>query len=211
VVGRSTSVRSCSVLHDLCLLAFGVLLHDRGWRIAYLGPDTPMETLADAATRMQADCVALAALSRNRLQAVGADISQLAKSRPVAVAGAGASSKLARETGALLLSGGPVEEAARLATRIREPRCRPPPSLLVSARPPAALRPIRGQPCRTLSARLLMSVTAGKPWALVERCARPHQSGSGRTTRASVCARPSRPSGSAGLRRAAGPHPPAPA
>jgi MerR family transcriptional regulator, light-induced transcriptional regulator len=108
--------------HDLCLLAFGVLLHDRGWRIAYLGPDTPMETLADAATRMQADCVALAALSRNRLQAVGADISQLAKSRPVAVAGAGASSKLARETGALLLSGGPVEEAARLATRIREPR-----------------------------------------------------------------------------------------
>ena len=36
--------------HDLGLLALGIVLRARGWRVAYLGPDTPMETLADAAT-----------------------------------------------------------------------------------------------------------------------------------------------------------------
>ena len=31
--------------HDLGLIAFGVVLRDRGWRITFLGPDTPIETL----------------------------------------------------------------------------------------------------------------------------------------------------------------------
>ncbi len=35
-------------LHDLPLIAFGLALAARGWRISYLGPDTPVESLADA-------------------------------------------------------------------------------------------------------------------------------------------------------------------
>ena len=31
--------------HDLGLIAFGLALRARGWRVAYLGPDTPLDTL----------------------------------------------------------------------------------------------------------------------------------------------------------------------
>ena len=39
--------------HDLGLLAFGVVLRDRGWRITYLGPDTPIETIARTAAELR--------------------------------------------------------------------------------------------------------------------------------------------------------------
>src|SRR5512144_3283737 len=38
-------------LHDLPLLAFGIALHRTGWRVRYLGADTPLADL----TRMAAD------------------------------------------------------------------------------------------------------------------------------------------------------------
>ena len=87
----------------------------RGWRVAYLGPDTPMETLADAARRMGADWVVISALSEARLEAVEEEITRLVRNVQVALGGAGGTSALAERTGAELLSGGPVEEAERLA------------------------------------------------------------------------------------------------
>jgi MerR family transcriptional regulator, light-induced transcriptional regulator len=105
--------------HDLGLLALGVVLHGLGWRIAYLGPDTPMETLAEAAASMDADCVVLASTSAKRFRAVEEAIAGLAKTSRVALAGSGASAELAERSHALLLSGGPVEEAARLAAARR--------------------------------------------------------------------------------------------
>ncbi len=35
--------------HDLSLLAFGLLLRSYGWRILFLGADTPVTTLVDTA------------------------------------------------------------------------------------------------------------------------------------------------------------------
>ena len=35
--------------HDITLLAFGLVLRSHGWRILYLGADTPIETVARAA------------------------------------------------------------------------------------------------------------------------------------------------------------------
>ena len=35
--------------HDLPLVAFGLALRGRGWRIAFLGADTPAVSMADAA------------------------------------------------------------------------------------------------------------------------------------------------------------------
>ena len=101
--------------HDLGLLALGIVLRARGWRVAYLGPDTPMETLADAAGRMGADWVVVSAVSEARLQAVEEEIARLVRNVRVALGGAGGTSALAERTGAELLSGGPVEEAERLA------------------------------------------------------------------------------------------------
>jgi MerR family transcriptional regulator, light-induced transcriptional regulator len=100
--------------HDLGLLALGIVLHDRGWRVAYLGPDTPMETLAGAAARLSATVIVLAAVNAKRFEAATAALKHLAKSHQVAVAGPGASEGLAKRTGAVLLTGGPVDEAARL-------------------------------------------------------------------------------------------------
>jgi DNA-binding transcriptional MerR regulator len=101
--------------HDLGLLALGLVLRARGWRVTYLGPDTPMETIADAAERVGAERVVLSALSETPLQAVEDGVAELARGVRVALAGAGATSALAERTGAEFLSGGPVEEAERLA------------------------------------------------------------------------------------------------
>ena len=100
--------------HDLGLLALGIVLHDRGWRIAYLGPDTPMETLAGAAARLSATVIVLAAVNAKRFEVVSAALKHLAKRHQVAVAGPGATEGLAKKTGALHLTGGPVDEAERL-------------------------------------------------------------------------------------------------
>ena len=36
-------------LHDLPLLSFGLVLRGHGWRISYLGADTPVASIVDAA------------------------------------------------------------------------------------------------------------------------------------------------------------------
>jgi MerR family transcriptional regulator, light-induced transcriptional regulator len=108
--------------HDLGLLTLGVVLHARGWRVAYLGPDTPMETLAQAAKNMRADWVVLACLSAKRFRAVENEIADLSGEHRVALAGSGASADLAQKSGALFLPGGPVEEAKRLAGTIQPQR-----------------------------------------------------------------------------------------
>jgi len=101
--------------HDLGLLALGIVLRARGGRVVYLGPDTPMWTLADASARMGADWVVVSAVSEARLQTAEEEIARLVRNVRVALGGPGATSALAERTGAELLSGGPVEEAERLA------------------------------------------------------------------------------------------------
>ena len=39
--------------HDLGLIAFGLALRARGWRIVYLGPDAPIETVEDVSRRLE--------------------------------------------------------------------------------------------------------------------------------------------------------------
>ena len=48
-------------LHDLGLIAFGLALRQRGWRIAYLGADTPLDTLDDAVNGLRPRVVVLSA------------------------------------------------------------------------------------------------------------------------------------------------------
>jgi MerR family transcriptional regulator, light-induced transcriptional regulator len=81
-------------LHDLGLIAFALILHRRGWRITYLGPDTPVETLADTAERLAPALVVVSATTRRRLSSVADDLAALARKTRVAVAGAGAGSGL---------------------------------------------------------------------------------------------------------------------
>src|SRR3954470_13455170 len=48
--------------HTLGLLCFGLALRARGWRITYLGADTPARTLADIAVGLQPDRVVVASV-----------------------------------------------------------------------------------------------------------------------------------------------------
>ena len=102
--------------HDIGLVVFGLALRDRGWRITFLGPDTPIQTLAAAAQQLTPQAVVLSALIRDSLAAVSSEIARLAQKVPVHLAGAGADARLAERTGAHLLEGGPIEAAAGLAT-----------------------------------------------------------------------------------------------
>ena len=45
-------------LHDLGLICFGIALRGHGWRITYLGADTPQPTLVETAARLPPNIVA---------------------------------------------------------------------------------------------------------------------------------------------------------
>lgn len=97
--------------HDIALIAFGIVLHRNGWRVEYLGANTPIEDLGQAAAEMSADLVVLAAVVPERFEGITAGLSRLADIAPLALAGAGATQAVADAVGARLLSGDPVTEA----------------------------------------------------------------------------------------------------
>ena len=105
--------------HDLGLIAFGLALRNRGWRITYLGQDTPLSTLEQEARELQPDRVVVAASTPERLEDVLADLAKLGRAAPLSLAGVGASPELAAKAGATLLEGDPVSEAERLTRDLR--------------------------------------------------------------------------------------------
>ena len=102
-------------LHDIGLIVFGLALRERGWRIAYLGANTPIETVADAARRLRPNAVVLAALTAKPFRSASADTAALAKDSRVLLAGKGADERLAEAAGPELLAGDPVSAADGLA------------------------------------------------------------------------------------------------
>jgi MerR family transcriptional regulator, light-induced transcriptional regulator len=77
-------------LHDLGLIAFGLTLNRRGWRITYLGPDTPADSLVDAVGRLKPDLVVVTATTKRRLSPLMETLRDLGQTTAVAVGGAGA-------------------------------------------------------------------------------------------------------------------------
>ena len=112
-----TTLLACAPgeLHDLPLIVFGLVLAGHGWAIAYLGPDTPAATLRDALARVEPDLVVISASADERLRAAEAELTELARVVPVALAGAGASGVFAHSIGATLIGGDPVTAAERIA------------------------------------------------------------------------------------------------
>jgi MerR family transcriptional regulator, light-induced transcriptional regulator len=104
-------------LHDLALIVFGIALRRRGWRITYLGPDTPVDTLVDAARTLKPELVVVVASSKRRLTPLEETLTRFVRNVRVAVAGAGATSALAERTGAEHLDADPVSAAALVAAR----------------------------------------------------------------------------------------------
>lgn len=90
--------------HELGLLCFGLLLRERGWRIAYFGAETPTADLAAANAELSPELVVLGAIGAQRFLDAADEIRTLSVQVRVAIGGAGASSPLAQSLGAELLA-----------------------------------------------------------------------------------------------------------
>jgi DNA-binding transcriptional MerR regulator len=100
--------------HDLPLLAFGIVLHRNGWRVSYLGANTPLEDIIRTAAELRPNLVVLAAAIPDRFEGLDAHLSRLARIAPLALAGAGATPEVAQTSGARLLTGDPVSAAEQM-------------------------------------------------------------------------------------------------
>lgn len=102
-------------LHELALLAFGIVLNRNGWRVRYLGADTPMADLIKVASETGPTLVVLSATTSERFVAVEPELASLAGMAALALAGEGATKDLADATGARLITGDVVTSAQQLA------------------------------------------------------------------------------------------------
>ena len=105
--------------HDLGLLAFGLALRARGWRIVYLGADTPITSVADAARSCRPAAVVVSAVDPRAFRRHIEELRDLALETRLCLGGAGAE-KARIDADVLHLTGDPVDEAeqlTQLATR----------------------------------------------------------------------------------------------
>ena len=102
--------------HDLGLIAFGLALRSQGWRIVYLGPDSPLDTVADVSDQLEPSLVVLNAVSPERVQPVLPELRALAKRHRLALGGSAAEDETLERSCILALPGDPTAEAARVST-----------------------------------------------------------------------------------------------
>ena len=104
--------------HDIGLIAFGLVLRSHGWRILFLGADTPLATLRRAIDQTDPRLVVVASMDDALLEAAGSDLRRLGRSAPLVLSGAGASEELCsrlhvdRLDGDLVTAAGVVSRAA---------------------------------------------------------------------------------------------------
>ena len=98
--------------HELGLLAFGVALRRRSWRITYLGTDSPIGAVADTSRTVQPAVVVLLSMNPEGFRDHARDIGKLAGQVPVVIAGPGATPEAARQTHTEALAQDPVNAAA---------------------------------------------------------------------------------------------------
>ena len=104
-------------LHDLGLTLFGIALRHRGWRITFLGANTPIDTVMATAIDIDPEAVVIAATEPRFLVAEKEPLQQLASRYKLLIAGRGAGGIAAR-VGAELLDTDPLAGAERLARAV---------------------------------------------------------------------------------------------
>jgi cobalamin-dependent methionine synthase I len=103
--------------HDIGLLAFGLALRARGWRIVYLGSDTPIGVLGRAASASQPNIIVLSATRAQTLAPALIELEAFAPNHRIALGGhATTSGDLAAPANLLFLTSDPITEAERVAT-----------------------------------------------------------------------------------------------
>ena len=105
--------------HDLGLIAFGLVLRARGWRIVYLGPDAPIDTVDDACRQLQPSLVVLHAVTAEHVQLAVESLRALAGRHRVALGGAAAASGTPVPDRVRLLTGDLIAEATLVTTLVQ--------------------------------------------------------------------------------------------
>jgi DNA-binding transcriptional MerR regulator len=101
--------------HDIGLIAFGLVLRTYGWRILFLGADTPLSTLGEAVATTAPRLVVVASMDGAVLEAVATDLRRLARTAPLVLSGPGASRELCARLRVDRLDGDLVTAAATVA------------------------------------------------------------------------------------------------
>jgi DNA-binding transcriptional MerR regulator len=101
--------------HELGLLVFGLALRQFGWRITFLGADTPIDTLTAAAADLSPAAVVLIALTPQKLDPHRERLARLGEDTRLLLGGPGAREGLAAVVGAELMSSDPLDAANHLA------------------------------------------------------------------------------------------------
>jgi DNA-binding transcriptional MerR regulator len=103
--------------HDLPLVVFGLLLREHGWRIAYFGANTPLESLARAVGEMKPSAVIISGTTNGALEPHRAGLDVIGRTAGLYIAGPDASENLAQEVGATYLDGNIFRAAGLVAVR----------------------------------------------------------------------------------------------
>jgi MerR family transcriptional regulator, light-induced transcriptional regulator len=103
--------------HDITLLAFGLLLRSYGWRILFLGADTPISTLTQTTKTTRPTIAVLASFDPALLQAEATALRRLAKMAPLVLSGPGASDTLCNQLSVRRLNGDVITAANEIARR----------------------------------------------------------------------------------------------
>jgi DNA-binding transcriptional MerR regulator len=80
--------------HDIGLIAFGLVLRSHGWRILFLGADTPIATLRRAVETTDPRLVVVACMDSELLEAQSTELRGLGRAAPLVLAGTGATDDL---------------------------------------------------------------------------------------------------------------------
>jgi MerR family transcriptional regulator, light-induced transcriptional regulator len=100
---------------DIGLIAFGLLLRSHGWRILFLGADTPLSTLGQAVATTAPRLVVVASMDRSLLESEAGELRRLGRSAPLVLSGAGASEELCKRLRVDRLDGDLVAAADAVA------------------------------------------------------------------------------------------------
>jgi DNA-binding transcriptional MerR regulator len=101
--------------HCLALMVFGIALHELGWRITYLGPDTPIEALTEISELIRPELTVVAAAMPQHVRPHVKPLCSFSHKWHLAMAGAGVSARLAKQAGARHLDEDPVSAASTVS------------------------------------------------------------------------------------------------
>ena len=104
--------------HDITLIAFGLILRSHGWRILFLGADTPIKTIEQTVKTARPDLTTLTSFDPSLLETEEPALRRLAKLGPLLLSGPGATDALCSRLRIRRLDGDLIAAASEIGHRL---------------------------------------------------------------------------------------------